>query len=91
MVSAIGAICAQLVTNVLCAACCRYEPGPLERRQQRLFDPLLTWAHQELGWQLHPSSSIHGTTQPDATVAAVLRYLEGELHAHAGWLPITAV
>lgn len=62
----------------------RYEPGPLERRQQRVFDPLLAWARQELGWQLHTSSSICGTTQPDDAVAAVRRYLEGALAEGGG-------
>lgn len=46
-----------------------------------MFDPLLAWVRQELGWQLHSSQSIFGTTQPDATVAAVQQYLEGERHA----------
>jgi chaperone required for assembly of F1-ATPase len=58
---------------------CRYEAGPLERRQRLLFDPLLDWVQQELGWKLHTSDSIFGTTQADATVAAVQQYLEGEL------------
>lgn len=57
---------------------CRYETGPLERRQQRMFDPLLAWVWQELGWDLHTSSSIYGTTQSDTAVAAVQQYLEGE-------------
>lgn len=56
----------------------RYEAGPLERRQRLMFDPLLQWAQQELGWQLQTSDSIFGTTQSDATVAAVQQYLEGE-------------
>jgi hypothetical protein len=63
--------------SVLLVCVCRYEAGPLERRQHKVFDPLLVKARQELGWQLQTSSSIFGTTQPDATVAAVQQYLQG--------------
>lgn len=59
-------------------ACIRYEPGPLEQRQQKVFDPLLQWAQQRLGWQLVTSHSIFGSTQPDTTVAAVQSWLQGE-------------
>eukprot|EP00878_Enallax_costatus_P012639 GHUV01013202.1.p1 GENE.GHUV01013202.1~~GHUV01013202.1.p1 ORF type:complete len:366 (+),score=116.23 GHUV01013202.1:142-1098(+) len=59
------------------SACIRYEPGPLQRRQAMTFDPLLHWAKQELGWELHTSDSIAGTTQPRSTVAAVQKYLQG--------------
>lgn len=83
-VPALKAASPAIVAVGLAACCgCRYEPGPLERRQQRVFDPLLRWAKQELGWQLHTSSSICGTSQPDATVAAVKQYLEGAMRVQA--------
>eukprot|EP00879_Flechtneria_rotunda_P009007 GHRR01009430.1.p1 GENE.GHRR01009430.1~~GHRR01009430.1.p1 ORF type:complete len:397 (+),score=186.38 GHRR01009430.1:440-1630(+) len=58
-------------------ACIRYEPGPLQRRQQRIFDPLLQWASEQLDWDLVTSDSIFGTTQSDQAVAAVEQYLKG--------------
>jgi len=64
--------------QVMACPVSRYETGPLERRQQRVFDPLLAWVRQELGWELHTSSSIYGTTQSDTAVAAVQQYLEGK-------------
>lgn len=59
-------------------SCFRYERGALQRRQAKVFDPLLHWARQELGWELHTSDSIAGTTQPSSTVAAVQDHLQGE-------------
>ncbi|KAI8464442.1 MAG: hypothetical protein J3K34DRAFT_474312 [Monoraphidium minutum] len=59
------------------AACVRYEPGPLARRQAAAFDPLLAWAAEEMGWKLHASDNIAGPTQDEATIAAVRAWLEG--------------
>jgi hypothetical protein len=44
-----------------------------------VFDPLLAWAAQEMGWVLATTHSIAGTTQPDATVTAVQALFEGAL------------
>jgi chaperone required for assembly of F1-ATPase len=69
----------------------RYEPGTLERRQAAIFDPLLLWARQQLGWSLATSHSIFGTQQDEATVAAVEAWLqgtdtEGQLHHVVSYL-----
>jgi hypothetical protein len=49
---------------------------PIARPQ--IFDPLLAWAREELGWALASSDDIAGPTQDAATVEAVRAYLEGE-------------
>ncbi len=44
----------------------------------QVFDPLLAWAKEEMGWELEASASIAGPNQPAATIQAVQRYLDGE-------------
>jgi hypothetical protein len=42
-----------------------------------VFDPLLAWAAEDLGWHMRATDSILGATQDDATLVAVRSYLEG--------------
>lgn len=37
----------------------------------------MQWAQKELGWQLHSTASIAGTTQSPETVVAARQLLEG--------------
>ncbi|MEW5299964.1 MAG: hypothetical protein WDW38_002795 [Sanguina aurantia] len=60
--------------------CCRVEHGKLATRQAQTHDPLLTWAHTALGWQMTTDASIYGPTQIDGTVQAARTWLEGLDH-----------
>ncbi|KIY98700.1 ATP synthase F1 complex assembly factor 2 [Monoraphidium neglectum] len=42
-----------------------------------VFDPLLAWAREEMGWDLAASDDIAGPNQDPAALAAVRSYLEG--------------
>ncbi|KAF5843227.1 hypothetical protein DUNSADRAFT_903 [Dunaliella salina] len=57
--------------------CCRYEPGKVADRQAQMYSPLLTWAHEALGWSLIASDSIAGPSQSEQAISAVRTFLEG--------------
>ncbi|GAX80403.1 hypothetical protein CEUSTIGMA_g7842.t1 [Chlamydomonas eustigma] len=51
------------------SALCRYEPGPIAQRQAEVFDPVISWVKEDLGWSsLHHSESIFGTQQQEDVV-----------------------
>lgn len=49
-----------------------FDPPP------QVFDPLLSWAREELKWHMVASDAICGPTQEASTVAAVKQWLEGK-------------
>eukprot|EP00201_Polytomella_parva_P012544 CAMPEP_0175054612 /NCGR_PEP_ID=MMETSP0052_2-20121109/9599_1 /TAXON_ID=51329 ORGANISM="Polytomella parva, Strain SAG 63-3" /NCGR_SAMPLE_ID=MMETSP0052_2 /ASSEMBLY_ACC=CAM_ASM_000194 /LENGTH=263 /DNA_ID=CAMNT_0016319321 /DNA_START=1 /DNA_END=792 /DNA_ORIENTATION=+ len=59
------------------SSCCRYERGPIRRRQDAVFDPILSAVQLDLGWKLDTSDAIMGPHQPEETVEKVRSWLEG--------------
>ena len=57
-----------------------YRAGPtqagLAERQRRQWDPLLRWAEETLGARLHLAEGIMPVTQPDKSIAALLKPYE---------------
>ncbi|KAG2501338.1 hypothetical protein HYH03_001128 [Edaphochlamys debaryana] len=58
-------------------ACCLYEEGALQRRQRKVFGPILDALHADLGWRFLQSSSIDGSPQTDELVESVRAWLQG--------------
>lgn len=51
---------------------------PMADYALQVFDPLLMWMREHMGWNMHASDSIFGTTQSDETVAKAREMLKGE-------------